>query len=548
MVRMKKGLLIILTLLIAFSLILSGCGKKDEGTQTTTTTRATTTGAGTTTTTQQTTAKETLGLPIVEETVTYNVLRWRHPYNIPMKDMPMWINLEEATNVHIEWEEVEVGVWAERKGLMLASDDLPDAVMHGLTDFDVLTYKHLFLPLEELIYDYAPNIVELFTKRPETKVQSTADDGNIYTFPLLYEVFASATTPGFGINKVWLERVGMSIPTTTEDFYNMLVAFRDNDPNQNGEKDEIPFIFVGLTNTWAGAGPIFGAFGVLPFAQVMQVVDDELVYPYTQPGFKQGIQYFHRLYSEGLIDQEVFTQDATQYLAKVASDPAICGVHVAWEITGLVNQAEKDDYVLMPALRGPDGHQLYHRNTPTTIVRHAFTVSSKIQRPDVMVRWVNELYTEDMSIQQLWGSYGVTIEKRPDGTIGWLPPPEGMDQGGWGWTNAPVSFSVAAIYKEWESRFEATEGVIKKNAQNAILEPYLPEKVFPNIFYSLEETTEINELQPDITSYINQTVTNWIVNGGVENEWDAFVTQLNRMGVPRLIEIWTNAYNRYYGN
>ena len=67
-----------------------------------------------------------------------------------------------------------------------------------------------------------------------------AADGHIYTIPFIN---TSATGKmGFKqwINTKWLETLGMEIPTTVEEFKEVLIAFRDEDPNGNGEKDEIP--------------------------------------------------------------------------------------------------------------------------------------------------------------------------------------------------------------------------------------------------------------------------------------------------------------------
>jgi putative aldouronate transport system substrate-binding protein len=490
---------------------------------------------------------EYLGLPIVEEKLTLNFMRFKHPSNKPLNEMPMFQRLEEATNIHIEWEDVAHTAWLERLGLALASGDIPDAIFGGgVTDYDVLTNKSVFLPLGDLINQYAPNVVEMFNKRPEAKAQSTADDGLIYSLPMVYEYFYSETTPSFGINKVWLDNLGLSMPTTTEEFYNVLKAFKEGDPNGNGDTtDEIPFTFAALDNAWAGAAPFFGSFGCLPFGPPMQIINDELVYPHTMEGFKEGIKWFHQLYSEGLIDPEVFTQDATQYISNIAMDPPIAGVFGAWTFKDMANQNRRDEYVHLLPLKGPNGDQLYARNTPQNVIRHWFLVSAKTEYPDIIMRWINECYTFDMAVQMLNGSYGVTIEKNEDGSISYIDPPEGVSRDIFVWENATVSYSPTAFYEEWQDLVPPTQATLDKVELNDALMPYLPEKVYPNIFYGKDVLDELTPLQTDIDAFILEKVTNWIVNGGVEEEWDAYVQQLNQMGLQRMIEIYTDEYEKF---
>jgi hypothetical protein len=137
-------------------------------------------------------------------------------------------------------------------------------------------------------------------------------------------------------------------------------------------------------------------------------------------------------------------------------DPPIVGVLGGWLLSANVSQNRVDEYVQLLPLKGPNGDQLYHKNTPSTVIRHYFLLSAKTEYPEVAVRWINECYGEDMSIQMIFGNYGEQIEKLPDGSIKFLDPPEGMARGPWTWTNALVSNSPAAIYAEWQDRFEAS--------------------------------------------------------------------------------------------
>ena len=492
-----------------------------------------------------------VGLPIAQDKITITVMRYKNPANMALNDMPMFQDLEAKTNVHVEWEDVPYESWADKLGLALASGDMPDVIFGGLVqDSDVLSNKSRFLVLNDLIDQYAPNIVEMFNRRPETKVQSTADDGKIYSLPLLYEIYASDTLQAASINQAWLDKLGLAMPTTTDEFENVLKAFKDDDPNGNGQADEIPFNFSGLDG-WAGLEPFFGSFGIFPFIGTfpndtpMNVRGGKVCFDAVDPRMKDAVNYFSRLYSEGLINQEVFTQDVNQYIAYLSSDPQVVGVNVGWTIkTGQPDNIASQLTTLLP-LKGPNGDQQWYRAAPATVLRHYFLVSSQTKYPEAIVRWVNELYTENMGLQQLYGSFGQGIQRQPDGSITFLPPPDGTDAGTWSWTCALNSNSVGAIYKDYQSLLVPSAGQIEKDALNVSYAPYLPSEYYPKIFFSKDFVDTNTPLITDIMSYVKQTVSDWIMHGGVDAGWDAYVAKLNNMGLQDVIGQYQTAYDAY---
>ena len=67
------------------------------------------------------------------------------------------------------------------------------------------------------------------------------------------------------------------------------------------------------------------------------------------------------------------------------------------------------------------------------------------------------------------------------------------------------------------------------------------------VAYTADELDQIGFLSPDILNYVSQQYANWVTEGGVEEEWDAYIEQLNRMNVNDLIQIHLDAYARYIG-
>ena len=69
--------------------------------------------------------------------------------------------------------------------------------------------------------------------------------------------------------------------------------------------------------------------------------------------------------------------------------------------------------------------------------------------------------------------------------------------------------------------------------------------------YSLKFTEAENEVvaqyKTDIDTYVKQKMNEWIVNGKIDEEWDAYIDQLKAMNVDKLTEVHQNAVNRWYG-
>lgn len=120
------------------------------------------------------------------------------------------------------------------------------------------------------------------------------------------------------MNMTWLKNLGLEIPTTIDEFTEVLRAFKTQDPNKNNEADEIPLSFrstdAANRTTWIGS--FFGPFGVVDDSTHIMIKDGKVIFTPEQEGFRKALEYFHMLYAEGLMDPESFTQDDSTFYAK----------------------------------------------------------------------------------------------------------------------------------------------------------------------------------------------------------------------------------------
>ncbi len=169
------------------------------------------------------------------EPITIRAITSSHALNINLNDMPVWQELQKKLNITIEWDQVSSG-WDEKKAVVLASNDLPDLWLSGLTDGDLTMNQGAFLDLTPYIDQYAPNVAKMFEEEPDTRRISTASDGAIYSLPQV-RPYRPNSFAVMMINKTWLDKLGLAMPTTLDELEQVLIAFRDGDPNGNGLQD-----------------------------------------------------------------------------------------------------------------------------------------------------------------------------------------------------------------------------------------------------------------------------------------------------------------------
>lgn len=184
------------------------------------------------------------GYPICDETITVAVAG-TYDGGKNWNETTLIQEIENRLGIKLECTVYEQEEWPTQLSLMMASDELPDLIIHAsISQTDANSYgaEGYFLPINEYLA-YAPNLSAVLEEYPDYEAAITAPDGNIYGL--------SRINAGQGadielanrqwIKQTWLDNLGLDYPETIEDFYNVLVAFRDEDANGNGDpNDDIP--------------------------------------------------------------------------------------------------------------------------------------------------------------------------------------------------------------------------------------------------------------------------------------------------------------------
>ncbi len=493
------------------------------------------------------------GFPIVKEPITLTAMVVISPAQpIDWNEILVWQEYEKMTGIHIEWEAYTSAEIGEKRNLALASGEMPDLFFRAkVPDNDISKYgaDGAFLELSQLIEDYAPNYKAITEKYPDVASGVPMADGSIYALPNLTDSPSIEITSKLFMNKKWLEATGKTLPTTTEELYDVLTAFRNGDPNGNGLQDEIPLTSDDLSNLMLVLRGAFGLGneGVGNGNWDLDPATGELRFFPASESYKEMLAYFNRLYSEKLIDQEIFTNDGPAILSK--NEQELIG---GFSFANVVSRANSnaDDFVgLETALAGPNGDQLYTAARGHIGSRGAFLISSNCQYPEAAMRWVDYFYSEEGTKMLYLGIEGVSYQKNADGTYDFLSEivnniPEGssFDQVVSKYVPYAGGSLPTIIYEDF---FKGGETQPVPKAASANMAKYLPKELWAPFSFTTEESEAKLSLETDITSLVNQRTAEFVQGKVSLDEFDSYVDQLNKMGLEDLKALYNEAYTRY---
>ncbi|TFE00637.1 extracellular solute-binding protein [Jeotgalibacillus salarius] len=461
--------------------------------------------------------------------------------------------MQEETGVKVEWTNYTSDSFVEKRNLAMASGEHPDAIMNAaLSDNELLNLAEdgSIIAVEDLIEDYMPNLQAVLEQAPEYKAMMTAPDGHIYSFPWIEELGADKesihSVDAFPwINQGWLDELGLEVPETTEELKEVLIAFRDNDPAGDGQT--IPMSFI-INHGGEDLSFLFGSFGLGDnWDHTVVTNDGEVKLTAADEGYKEAMKFFNELYEEDLMDVEAFEQDWNTYLAKGRENRY--GLYFTWDkgnITGMNEQ-----YTLMPALEGPDGHKNVARTNGMGFDRAKMVITSANQNLELTAKWIDQLYDPVQSVQNNWGTYGDTekqniFEYDEAATMLKHLPLEGT---------APVELreetsigGPLAILDEYYGSVttKPEDAAWRLDLMKEVMVPDMTaDHIYPKVFFPAEDLERLAEVEADLIPYVERKRAEWITNGMVEEEWEEYLAELERLGLSDWLEIKQRGFEQH---
>lgn len=519
-------------------------------------------------------------LPIVKEPITLTIFapsngEYAWEDNLQVKE------LEETTGIHLEWQTAASSDNVQEKlSTIFASDERPNIILTGVgsaSRYDKSTEQFLgeqglVLPLNDYLDTVSVGYKTAFEAIDGFREFITTPDGNIYSLPNVDGSLHVQYNMKLWINTKWLENLDLEMPTTTEEFYNVMKAFKEQDANGNGDpNDEIP-----LSTVTSGAGTQIDGFLMNPFQLTSETdklyVDNGVVtYAPVQDGYKEGLKYLNKLYAEGLLYELSFSWDqSSQVNMNESGDYTVIGAFLA-QRPGYANDLSTEpyskkweEYQPLPPLTGPTGQCVASWN-PYVMFQTGMTfISSTCTdiEAEAAFRLIDYLATEEQVYRSALGIEGVHYELLDDSTteLGL----DGVTKAAYKRTDAdstnqtlgqlmglvrtPEFIAAEATnpnpYAEDVKPLSGRLVVMYKGSLDHQVVRQPLESVLPSLYMSSEDANQMSLIKTNVSDTQKEYMVDFITGKrDIDAEWDGYVNALNSVGLESYLEMLQRAYD-----
>ncbi len=468
---------------------------------------------------------------------------------------------EEQTGVHVNWIQAPEAEFTTQLNLNITGGEWPDIYAANLSTTELTSMKNggVIIPINDLIDQYAYYAHQILEEHPEYRDYLTAPDGNMYS--LWYNDTGKHMyfSRKLFVKQSWLDQLGMDAPTTTQEFEDMLIAFRDNDMNGNGDPtDEVPY----MSSFKAWGGTPFCYF-ICPFQMTSMdgIYEDEngtWHLAAAEAGYKDALTWLNHLYEEGLIAQETFTQDKNQFKAIInasSEEETIVGCFTAAYQGDVINNAsyiQQGDYTPIEPLEGPTGQKIAPSNGYGDFKARC-AITSVCENPKIAIQWLDFWLCPDGRLYQEYGvEEGVDYQTVDKPSIYGSPTSyERLFELSQSTLQNIVWYNHTVPRHDWE---EIRYGnALEDGSQETLLyqaallyEDYYVPTGLKALFWIEDEVEaeEYDTLKTDINDYIETQSTAFTTGERSLDEFDAFVQELKDIGMDRYLEL----AGKFYGS
>lgn len=577
---MKRTLALLLAIVMLLSLSLSGCGGEsgDNGS-----------GADVGSNEDVEFLDLTGNLPIIKDQAAFEEANGGKltafiindaARTVEVKDLTMVQRWKEDTGIEFDWQVASPDSVEEKLSLMLsAGDDLPDIFWNfigGQSGQYAVQYsdQDIFMPTEDLINKYCPTLVKILEDNPQYQKEIVTPDGHMYGFPYIEQMKGLVMTSGpLLINSKWLDTVKKEMPTTVDEFSDVVHAFKEaGDLNGNGEADEVPVMTMfgpEEIDTFGSYNMFYrftGCFGQAdsycygnPYADHLAVLDGKITFTGNNESIRKTADFFHGLYEDGLLNVNCFEQTSTtNYTNSELIQPvAIPGVVGVWTDMQITSNEVRHEYEPIPQLTGADGGKSgFPLNYSEMQDTSDTCITTECKFPEVIACFVEYLISDpSLSVQSNWGAVGYNYYEDENGMLcfnlddnGDIIPVEPYESFGDMRTNTtPVRGSMIVLDEYYDTVCQYTydaKTLLEFQHVNGKEEQLSRGTNVPKMLMTLEENQRLGQIQPVISDIVDRYVAGAVQNGTDDASWEQYKTELENAGVNELVEIFQTAYDR----
>lgn len=461
--------------------------------------------------------------------------------------------LEEETNVHINWQ--FIGNDATKLNLLMTGGGYGDVIFGGPILNSVTASKYIAAGKIQSLTPYLteelmPEFMADLAENPNIMGMITASDGKAYCMPKITGLEGQYLESPIWINKQWLDNLGLSIPTTTDELINVLKAFRDKDPNGNGLPDEIPYIAC-TDHSLGNLEALAGIFGIATKDGVndafVQVVDGKVTFAPSSDAYKDYIKFMRTLYTENLLWSECFTGTSATFSAKLMNATPVVGM---FTMNVPMETDYVDDYVciLPPKAEGYEPCWYYHPAINGS--KNQFYVTDNCENMSVLMAYIDRLYDLENSVIADYGTIedGRYVMENGKYTVIEMDTVESakLDREAPTFSSLTGNATRSFTSNDYQTKLNLSPSEQTKQACYNLYKDIINDEIWPRPFYSPEVCNDADLYVTDINLTLGQYRAKWITGAAdVDADWDKFLKGLDDSGLQEYLVILQDAYDAY---
>ncbi len=473
--------------------------------------------------------------------------------------------LEETANVKLEFVFFSSSASEYKQQLTLmcgANETLPDVLLgFGFNHYVVNEFGEdgYFIDLTDYVEEYAPNYKAQLEKLDEetreyiTEKGKNTNTGAYYGMPRVECEAIDLMQSMMYINQDWLTKLGLQIPTTTEELRTVLQAFKTQDPNGNGVADEVAMLGkVDLIDYLVNGFVLYDQSN-------FNVTDGKVWDPIPTDEFRQALIYANQLVKDGLFDKMSFSITSnTDYkqLISPAEGPSKVGIFAGHHETKTDASTDAlDSFVALPALKDATGKGGYTMVSPANVLWTGY-ITADCEYPAAAMKLLDVFYLDETMTRQRHGEKDVdwTYEEK-ENAYGTKSYANAINSEAFFSGSSTWCLNVLGIMTHENYLLTETEGTgriaqasrLQGEQWKLMQEGKKPEEEAVNLVYTTEEYEIREEKATTVNTYINTEV-NYFVSGeknpADDAAWDEFITTLKSIGRSELLDVCQAAYDR----
>lgn len=459
-------------------------------------------------------------------------------------DTPFFKALEEQVGVELEFVEVE----GTDVNLLFSGATMPDII--AFTDitakypggFSALLEDNVIVPITEYLDECAPDYKAQLEKFPvESRVAYVGDEVGAF---LNYGADMFIATNGMVIRQDWLDDLGLQVPTSADELYTVLKAFKEKKGATVPLSPWSAYAIAGLLDS----GNITSSFGLVNTKYYLK--DGKIEAGFLQDECRDVLEYMHKLYDEGLLDPNYPANDNAMQMANLTSGASgMAFLTISSGLTPVLDSMASDPTFKLTGMapfKTPDGDISMYATYNSITSPRAF-ITSDCENVEAAVKLLNYGYSEAGKMLYNFGIEGESYEM-----VNGVPqytekvfnnPDMSKTQAAWQYTRVLVGGPKIQMneYLTSYNPGEAQKGALEAwNTSNAV------DYFIPKLSMDGDMAQEYSALTADLDTYRAEMFTKFIDGTESLDNWDAFVKQCKALKVDRIIEIQQHYYDEQY--